>query len=24
MYSRQEKEALEYYHEHGACHGGAR
>ncbi len=24
MYSRQEKEALEHYHEHGACHGGAR
>jgi ferredoxin--NADP+ reductase len=24
MYSRQEKEALEHYHAHGACHGGAR
>jgi ferredoxin--NADP+ reductase len=24
MYSRQEQEALAHYHEHGACHGGAR
>lgn len=24
MYSRQEQEALDYYHEHCACHGGAR
>jgi ferredoxin--NADP+ reductase len=24
MYSRQEQEALTHYHEHGACHGGAR
>jgi NAD(P)H-flavin reductase len=24
MYSRQEKEALEYYHEHGSCQGDCR
>jgi ferredoxin--NADP+ reductase len=24
MYSRQEKEALDHYHEHGSCQGGSR